>query len=220
MDRFHLLTGGVRTLLPRQQTLQASVDWSYNLLGEDERALLRRLSVFVGSFTLDAAEQVCSEDGIERYQVLELLSCLVDRSLVQVEEAAAEARYRRLETIRQYGRDRLAESGEEAAARTRHLDFYVALAERAEPEMHGPQQIVWLDRLEREHDNFRGALEWAVGHLELEAAMRLCTALGWFWWLRGYLREANQWLTAALAAAHQRAAVPLRVRAKALSATV
>src|SRR5439155_22950727 len=134
MDRFRLLTGGVRTVLPRQQTLQASVDWRYNLLGEDERALLRRLSVFVGSFTLDAAEEVGSEDGTERYQILDLLSRLVDRSLVQVEEAAkAEARYRLLETIRQYGRDRLTESGEDAAALTRHLDFYVALAERAEP---------------------------------------------------------------------------------------
>jgi len=92
MDRFHLLTGGVRTVLPRQQTLQASVDWSYNLLGEDEQALLRRLSVFVGSFALDAAEEVGSADGIERQQVLELLSRLVDRSLVQVEEAVAEAR--------------------------------------------------------------------------------------------------------------------------------
>src|SRR3972149_596866 len=107
MDRFHLLTGGVRTVMPRQQTLQASVDWSYNLLGEDERGLLRRLSVFVGSFTLDAAEQVGAADGIERQQVLELLSRLVDRSLVQVEEAAAEARYRLLGTIRQDGRGRL-----------------------------------------------------------------------------------------------------------------
>jgi predicted ATPase/DNA-binding CsgD family transcriptional regulator len=205
MDRFHLLTGGVRTVLPRQQTLQASVDWSYNLLGADERALLRRLSVFVGSFTLDAAEQVGSADGSERQQVLELLSRLVDRSLVQVEEAAdAEARYRLLETIRQYGRDRLAESGEdglaeETAVRTRHLDVYVALAERAEPELEGAGQMAWLDRLDLELGNLRAALDWSAQTGEADKGLRLASALRLFWVTRGDFREGRSRFDIALA---------------------
>ncbi len=198
MDRFHLLTGGARTVLPRQQTLQASVDWSYNLLGEDERALLRRLSVFVGSFTLDAAEQVGSEDGIERQQVLELLSRLLDRSLVQVEDAPAEARYRLLETIRQYGSDRLAESGEEAATRTRHLDFYVALAERAEPELAGPGQMTWLERLDLELGNLRAALDWSAQTRETDKQLRLVTPLWLSWLVRGHLNEGRSRFDVAL----------------------
>ncbi|HTE65550.1 MAG TPA: tetratricopeptide repeat protein, partial [Candidatus Binatia bacterium] len=206
MDRFHLLTGGVRTVFPRYQTLQASVDWSYNLLGEDERALLRRLSVFVGSFTLDAAEEVCSADASERQQVLELLSRLVDRSLVQVEEAAAEARYRLLETIRQYGRDRLAESGpdglagasEETAVRTRHLDFYVALAERAEPELEGAGLMTWLERLDLELGNLRAALDWSAQPDEADKGLRLASTLHMFWIVRGHLSEGRSRVEAAL----------------------
>ena len=198
MDRFRLLTGGVRTVMPRQQTLQASVDWSYNLLGEDEGALLRRLSVFVGSFTLDAAEQVGSADGTERYQILELLSRLVDRSLVHVEEAAAEARYRLLETIRQYGRDRLAESGEEAAVRTRHLDFYVALAERAEPEMERAGLMTWLDRLDLELGNLRAALDCCGQTSEADKGLRLASAMLLFWVVRGDLSEGRSRFEAAL----------------------
>jgi len=206
MDRFHLLTGGVRTLLPRQQTLQASVDWSYNLLAEDERALLRRLSVFVGSFTLDAAEQVGSADGIDPQQVLELLSRLVDRSLVQVEEAGAEARHRLLETIRQYGRDRLAESGrdrlgepsEETTVRTRHLDFYVALAERAEPELEGAGLMMWLERLDLELGNLRAALDWSAQTPEADKGLRLASALWLFWIVRGDLSEGRSRFDVAL----------------------
>jgi predicted ATPase/class 3 adenylate cyclase/DNA-binding CsgD family transcriptional regulator len=204
MDRFHLLTGGVRTVLPRQQTLRASVDWSYNLLGEDERGLLRRLSVFVGSFTLDAAEEVGSADGSERQEVLELLSRLVDRSLVQVEEAAdAEARYRLLETIRQYGRDRLAESGpdgvaEEAAVRTRHLDFYVALAERAEPEMEGAGLMTWLERLDLELGNLRAALDWSAHAGEADKGLRLASAVRLFWVTHGDISEGRGRLAVAL----------------------
>ncbi len=206
MDRFHLLTGGVRTVMPRQQTLQASVDWSYNLLGEDERALLRRLSVFVGSFTLDAAEEVGSADGSEQQQVLELLSRLVDRSLVQVEEAAAEARYRLLETIRQYGRDRLAECGpdgladssEEAAVRTRHLDFYVALAERAERGLEGPGLMTWLDRLDLELGNLRTAMDWSAQTSEVDKGLRLTAPVWLFWLVRGHLSEGRGRFEAAL----------------------
>jgi predicted ATPase/DNA-binding CsgD family transcriptional regulator len=198
MDRFHLLTGGVRTVLPRQQTLQASVDWSYNLLGEDERALLRRLSVFVGSFTLDAAEQVCSGDGIERYQVLELLSRLVDRSLIQVEDAAPEARYRLLETIRQYGRDRLAESGEEAVVKTRHLDFYVALAERAEPELEGAGLMTCLEQLDLELGNLRAALDWSAQTSEADKGLRLASSVRLLWIVRGDLSEGRSRFATAL----------------------
>lgn len=189
MDRFRLLTGGVRTVMPRQQTLQASVDWSYDLLGEDERALLQRLSVFVGSFTLDAAEEVGAADGSERQRVLELLSRLVDRSLVQVEEAGSESRYRLLETIRQYGRDRLAESGQEAAVRMRHLDFYVALAERAEPELEGAGLMTWLGRLDLELGNLRAALDWSAQANAADKGLRLASPLRLFWVVRGELSE-------------------------------
>src|SRR3990172_1017427 len=198
MDRFHLLTGGARTVLPRLQTLHASVDWSHDLLAEDERALLRGVWVFVGSFTLDAAEEVGSADGGERQQVLELLSRLVDRSLVQVEEAAAEGRYRLLETIRQYGTDRLAESGEETAVRTRHLDFYVALAERAEPELERPGLMMWLERLDLELGNLRGALDWSAKTSGADKGLRLPSAPFLFWQVRGHISEARSRVDVAL----------------------
>ncbi|TMB64988.1 MAG: tetratricopeptide repeat protein, partial [Chloroflexi bacterium] len=199
MDRFHLLTGGVRTVLPRQQTLQASVDWGYTLLGQDERILLRRLSAFVGSFTLDAAEQVGVADGIELQQVLELLSRLVDRSLVQVEEVPAEVRYRLLETIRQYGRDRLAESGEEAAVLNRHLDFYVALAEHAEWQLEGPGLFTWLERLDLELGNLRAALDWSVQTGDADKALRIASPLRLFWTRHGDLSEGRRRFDVALA---------------------
>lgn len=198
-DRFRLLTGGSRTLMPRQQTLQASVDWSYGLLPETERALLRRLSVFAGGFTLVAAEHVCSGDGIDGYQVLDLLSELVDRSLVLMEEEGVTARYRLLETIRQYGRDRLLDSGEAAAVRGRHRDFYLAFAERAEPELIGRNQDLWLAQLDAEHDNVRAALDWSRQDADPEAFLRLAGSLVVFWRYRGHFREGRGWLEAALA---------------------
>jgi predicted ATPase len=137
-DRFRLLTGGGRTAVPRQQTLEASVWWSYDLLDNEERTLLRRLSAFVGGFTLEAAEQVCSADPIDAYRVLDLLARLVDKSLVQVRRSDAEEdRYGLLETIRLYAQQRLVEAGEAEATRHRHAAFFVALAERAEPELAG-----------------------------------------------------------------------------------
>jgi predicted ATPase/class 3 adenylate cyclase len=152
-DRFRLLTGGSKTVLPRQQTLGAAIDWSYHLLSETERLLLGRLSVFAGGWPLDAAEGVCAGGNVEATDILDLLTSLVDKSLVLAETQCGEARYRLLETVRQYARDRLAEAGEEADVRTRHRAWYVALAERAEKEPRGPRQRIW-----REHENLRAAL--------------------------------------------------------------
>ena len=217
-DRFRLLTGGARTDLPHHQTLRAAMDWSYDLLPEDERALFRRLSVFVGGFTLEAAESVCADAaGLDSSHVLDLLSRLVDKSLVTVDDRAkSEVRYRLLETVRQYSFDRMVEAGEVERVRNRHRDFYQNLAERAELELTGPEQKTWLDRLEIEHDNYRAALEWSMADAKgAEAATRLAGSLWWFWEVRGYWSEARRWLKAALA---RKEGVSAAARAKALNA--
>jgi predicted ATPase len=198
-DRFRLLTGGSRTVLPRQQTLRAAIDWSYDLLTEPERTLLQRLSVFAGGFTLEAAEAVCAGEALEVFEVLDLLGQLADKSLVQVEEEGSEARYRLLETIRQYGAEKLQTVGEEAALRKRHRDWYLAMAEQAEPELQGRAQGEWLDRLEGEHDNLRTALGFDVEQGNAEAGLRLAGALARFWAVRGYLREGREHLARLLA---------------------
>lgn len=216
-DRFRLLTGGAQAGLPHHQTLRAAMHWSFDLLPEEERALFRRLSVFVGGFTLEAAEGVCAGDGIDALDVLDLLTRLVDKSLVIVEDGGGgQARYRLLETVRQYGLDRLVESGEAEAFRGKHRDFYLRLAERAEPELHGSEQKTWLDRLDAEHDNFRASLEWsrAEGH-GIEAGLRLAGALWWFWEVRGYWTEGRQWLKDFLSHAEGASAA---ARVKALNA--
>jgi predicted ATPase/class 3 adenylate cyclase len=219
-DAFRLLTGGSRTALPRQQTLQAAMDWGYNLLSEPERALFRRLSVFAGGWTLEAAEALCNdkrETALWRFsesEVLDLLTNLVSKSLVTVEDQGEERRYRLLETVRQYGRDKLLNSGEVENARRRHRNFFLELAERAEPEVQGPDQQVWLERLEREHDNLRTALEWSVGVGEADVALRLAAALWWFWHVRGYWSEGRRWLEEALAKGQEAAAIE---RAKVLN---
>jgi non-specific serine/threonine protein kinase len=138
-DRFRLLTGGSRTALPRQQTLRALIDWSHDLLAEDERALLRRLSVFAAGWSLEAAQAVCAGEGISSDEVFDLLVHLIDKSLVQAEVQGSEARYRLLETVRQYARDKLAETGEAAAVRDRHLGFFLQLAEEAQPALLGAE---------------------------------------------------------------------------------
>jgi non-specific serine/threonine protein kinase len=178
-DRFRLLTGGSRAALPRQQTLRALIDWSYELLSEPAQVLLRRLSVFAGGWALEAAEIVCAGDIIEAWEVLDLLTALVEKSLVQFEARGGEARYGMLQTVRQYGRDRLLEGGEAEPVRRRHRDWYLALAEQAEPELSGPDQAGWLDRLELEHENLRAGLEWS--HAEegnREAELRLAGRSG------------------------------------------
>ena len=198
-DAFHLLTGGSRTALPRQQTLAAMIDWSYNLLTDHERTLLRRLVVFASGWTLEAAEVIGSGDGLNRYDILDLLTQLVNKSLVIVEPTQTEeTRYRLLETIRQYGREKLAATDENAAVRQRHLIFFLELAERAEPELQGPDQAAWFDRLEVEYDNLRAALDWACSTND-EAGLKLGGALRHFWGIRGYWNEGREWLARILA---------------------
>jgi predicted ATPase/class 3 adenylate cyclase/Tfp pilus assembly protein PilF len=195
-DRFKLLKTGDRTRLPRQQTLQATMDWSYELLTEEERVVFRRLGVFSGPWYLAAAEGICGADGTDEADVLDLLAGLVDRSLVVAEEGPAGTLYRLLETVREYALGRLREAGEEDAARLRHRDYYLALAEEAEPHLQQADQKLWLDRLEAEHANLRGALAWSV---EPEAGMRLAAALWRFWYMRGYASEGRSWLEGTLA---------------------
>jgi predicted ATPase/class 3 adenylate cyclase len=191
-DRFHLLTGGSRTALPRQQTLQAAIDWSYNLLSEAEQVLLSRLSVFAGGWTLEAAEAVCAGESVKESEVMDLLSRLVYKSLVIAEELSGEKRYRFLETIRQYSRDKFVKSGEEENIRNRHLDFFLGLAERSEPRLLRKEQIVWLEQLEMNHDNLRGALEWSQTEGDIKKGLRLAGALWRFWEVRSYLSEGRE----------------------------
>jgi predicted ATPase len=201
-DRFRLLTGGSRTALPRHQTLLALIDWSHELLSEAERVLLRRLSVFAGGWSLEAAQAVGGDGlGEAGEEVLETLAHLADKSLVDVEEAmeAAEGRYHLLETIRQYARDKLLASGEAERVHDRHLESFVQFAEEAEPHLRGAEQLAWLGRVEREHDNLRAALAWALDSGKTEHALRLAGALYYFWELRGYWSEGQKWVDDALA---------------------
>ncbi len=214
-DLFRLLTGGSRTALPRQRTLRATMDWSYALLSEKERVLLRRLSVFAGGWTLDAAEAVCAQEGIEEQEVLDLLGHLVDKSLVLVDGRDSVPRYRQLETVRQYSRDLLLASGESSAVRRQHLEWFMTLAEQAEPQLLGAGQAVWLDRLELEHDNLRAALEWSLESEDVDAGVRLAGAVWRFWFVRGHLAEGRRWLEGVLKAS---GAAPTAPRAKALKA--
>jgi predicted ATPase/class 3 adenylate cyclase len=199
-DRFRLLTGGSRTAMPRQQTLRAAIDWSYDLLAEEERVLLRRLSVFEGGWTLEAAQAVCSFGPVCAEDILDLLARLVDKSLVGFEQYNSEARYRILETIRQYARDKLFESGEGERIRNQHLDFFLRLAEEALPELYSAEQVMWLNRLETEHKNLRVALAWSQrSESGVEVVLRLIGALGEFWSTRGYLTEGRERISAVLA---------------------
>ncbi|MEO7803040.1 MAG: LuxR C-terminal-related transcriptional regulator [Actinomycetota bacterium] len=201
VDRFLLLTGGARTALPRQRTLEASVEWSHNLLDNDERTLLRRLSVFAGGFTLSAAETVCQAEGIEKFRILDLLTQLVDRSLVQMEEVTGAARYRLLETIRHFARQQLTDSNESASVRSNHLQFYLSLVERAEPELEGAGLREWVKRLDSENDNLRTAAEWGLASKQVDAVLRMCSSQFLFWLVRGHLSEGVRLATAALASA-------------------
>lgn len=212
-DRFQLLTGGQKTALPRHQTLRATMDWSYSLLAEKERMLLQRLAIFAGGWTVEAAEGVCSSAGLEVREVLDLLTRLADKSLVVVGAERAEARYRLQETVGEYGLEQLRVSADIDTIQRRHRDFFLQLAERAEPELLGPGQKAWLDRLDTEHDNLRAALEWtAAADGEGEAGYRLVNAVWWFWYVRGYLTEGRAWLERVLALSPGTAR-PLRIRA-------
>ena len=212
-DAYRLLTGGSRSALPRQQTLRAAMDWSYYLLSADEQAFFRRLSVFAGSFSLEAAEAICTRESGEAFDALALLSSLIDKSLVLMEQRSGAARYHLLETIRQYGQDKLQEFAEAAKVRRNHRDWYARLAERAESETLEAQQGSAFDQLEVEHDNLRVALGWSLEQDEAQAAAQISAAIWRFWHLRGHLSEGRRWLALALSGFSERNAV----RAKALN---
>jgi predicted ATPase/DNA-binding SARP family transcriptional activator len=200
-DRFRLLTGGSRTALPRHQTLLALIEWSHELLSDAERALLRRLAVFAGGFSLEAAQAVCGEGGAGADEALDTLARLADKSLVEVD--MVEGRFRLLETVRQYAREKLLAAGEAELIRDRHLGFFLRFADGAEPKLRSAEQLAWLDRLETEHDNLRAALGWALESGASERALRLAGALSYFWELRGYFSEGHKWLDEALALAER-----------------
>ncbi|NEA28209.1 ATP-binding protein, partial [Actinomadura bangladeshensis] len=196
-DRFRLLTAGSRTAMPRHRTLRAVVEWSWDLLEDPERTLWRRLAAFPGGATLDGAEAVCAGPGLDRAAVPDLLTALVDKSLLTI--TGPEPRYRMLETIRAYGLERLAESGEEAATRRAHAEYFLRLAEEAEPHLYCADQLPWLHRLTAELDNTSAALHWAISTADAPLAMRFCAALGWYWFLHGRLGDAVDGLTEILA---------------------
>jgi predicted ATPase/DNA-binding winged helix-turn-helix (wHTH) protein len=201
-QRFGLLTGGSRTALPRHRTLRAMIDWSYDLLSDAEQALLCRLSVFCGGWTLDAAEQVCVGEGVDNVQLLDLLTSLADKNLVVADEQGGDTRYGLLETVRHYALEHLRERDREAPWRGRHLMYFLALAEEAEPQLTGSDQQAWLDRLEAEHENLRSALVWSSATTgDASLGLRLAAALWRFWWLRGYLSEGRTLLVGRLASA-------------------
>ena len=195
-DRFRLLTGGSRTALPRQQTLRAMIDWSYSLLSEEEKTLFRRLAVFVGGWTLEAAEAVCGEEG-GGFDVLDLLTRLVDKSLVFVEESTGEFRYHRLETIRQYSREKFFETDEVEAVRDRHLEFFVQFAELVDENLKSRDQILWQNRMSAEQDNLRAALEWGLSR-NPDSALRIAGAANLFWTAGGYSAEGFRWTQKAM----------------------
>ena len=212
-DFLKLLTGGL-TADPRHRTLRATLEWSHELLSEPERVLFGRLSVFAGGWALEAAEEACSGEGIEQDEVLELLSELVDKSLVVAEAGEEEMpRFRMLEPVRQYGQERLQESGTAEWVTEHHAKYYLALAQEAEPELEGADQIRWMDRLEAEHDNLRAALSWALEGGQAELGLRLAGALRLFWVGRSHYREGRHWYEEGLKRGHS---APQQVRAKAL----
>lgn len=196
-DRFRLLTGGSRAALPRQQTLRAVVDWSWDLLTEDERLVARRVAVFPAGVTPESAAAVCAGDGLDEDAVLDLLAALVDRSLLVLVDRGV-PRYRMLETLREYGAEQLAAQGELAATRTAHARFFAALADEADAHLRGPGQLSWFRRLEAERDNLLAALRWLADEGDARAALRLALDLGWFWVLAGSPNDA----TAAVRLAH------------------
>ena len=195
-SRIALLTSGSRIAPSRQQTLRTTLDWSYELLTETERELFRQLSVFVGGFTLEALEVVALLDSDEL--ILDALSRLVDKSLLLVEQQD-QPRYRFLEPIRQYARDKLSETQESNLIQDRHLNYYLRVAEEAEPHLFGVWQQAWKNRLELDHDNLRIALAWSLESNQIEAGLKMAGALAWFWHSKGHLSEGNLWLEKLLA---------------------
>ncbi|HEU4726083.1 MAG TPA: protein kinase [Candidatus Eisenbacteria bacterium] len=216
-DRFALLTGGSRTALPRQQTLRATVDWSYELLAEQERKLLNRVSAFAGGFTLEAAESVCAWNGLESFDVLDLISPLIDKSLVVPNESGESSRYTLLETIRDYASERLKEAGESETQADRHGFHFFKLVLQAEPELQGPEQAHWFERLDQEQDNVRRATRYYLQRGDAGSALLMAGAIWRFWWTRGMWEEGRAVLRESLALPG--AAGPSVERAKALYAS-
>jgi predicted ATPase/DNA-binding XRE family transcriptional regulator len=189
-----LLTTGNRTALPRHQTLRRAIDWSYDLLSPSEQALFRRLFVFVNGWTLEAAARICIGEDLERHEILNLLTQLLMKSLIVMEQTQGqETRYRMLETIHQYAHEKLHSTSEETITRQQHLMYFVDLAEQAEPNLRSSTMEIWLDLLESELDNIRGALVYGLKN-DVEAALRLASALWWFWHIRGHKSEGCDWL--------------------------
>jgi predicted ATPase/DNA-binding SARP family transcriptional activator len=195
-DRFRLLTSGSRTALPRHKTLRAVVDWSWELLTDAERTVLRRLSVFSGGAGLEAAERVCAGDAVEQEEVLELLTSLAEKSLLLAEGDSA-PRYRMIGTIKEYAAQRLADAGESDLVRHAHLGYFSELTETAEPHLRRAEQLEWLAMLEAEHDNIGSAMRGALAAGEAHPAMRLAAAAGWYWWLGGHRTEGLELIVAA-----------------------
>jgi predicted ATPase/DNA-binding NarL/FixJ family response regulator len=218
-DRLDLLVSGQRTALePHHRTMRAAIDWSYDLLKPKEQTLLRRLAIFEAGCNLDMAEAICRGEGIGEREVLELLSSLATKSLLMSETVGrAQARYRLLETVREYSLEKLVASGEAALLRDRHLDWFVEWVEETTAKLHGPYQQLWLVWLEGENDNLRAALRWALESRRIEAGLCLAAALYDFWLQRGYLREGRTWSRRLLAQADNQ--IPSLLRAK-VSSTI
>jgi predicted ATPase len=202
-DRFRLLTGGARTALPRHQTLRAVVDWSYDLLFEDERRLFARLSVFAGGCDLDAAEAICADDRLPHDEILEVIGRLIDKSLIVCDIAGPTARYSQLQTLWEYGRERLAESGEADAVRRRHAAWYLQVAGEARLGLRGASGMAWRQRLEADLDNLRAALDWFIGCHDAGSALSIVTGLAWLWFVRADSAEGVRWLDDALSLCRQ-----------------
>jgi predicted ATPase/class 3 adenylate cyclase len=199
-NRLKLLTGGVRDLPQRQRTLRNTIDWSYGLLGEGEKVLFGRLSVFAGGRTLEAIEAICDSRGDLPVDVLEGVESLIDKSLLRQEEGVgAEPRFYMLETVQEFALEKLEGSAEAEEVRRRHASYFLELAEEAEPGLRGPEDVQWLEHLEEEHDNLRAAISWALERGEAELGLRLAGALWMFWEAHGHYREGRRWLEKALA---------------------
>lgn len=232
-SRLSILTGGPRNLPARQRTLRAAIDWSYSLLSDREQTLFARMGVFVDGCTLSAVEAVCNASGDLRPHVQDGVLSLLDKNLLKREQGAdGESRFTMLETLREYAVECLEQRGETGALGRLHAEYYLALAEAAEPELRGPDQVSWLTRIEHELDNMRAALRWSLGELQgidsgaaedLEIGLRLASALSWFWHRRGYYSDGRKWLERGLAKAgcgiedpESVCRIPLAMRAKAL----
>jgi predicted ATPase/DNA-binding XRE family transcriptional regulator len=213
-QRLELLSAGPADFTPRQRSIRGALDWSYELLGDDARAVFGRMAVFAGSTTLDALAEVCTDDARSTDVVKLAVESLADKSLLRVSDVADTTRFDMLEIVREYALERLRASVEEPAVRRRHAEFFAAFVEHAQEKLRGSEQMVWLQRLDADHDNLRAALEWVLSNEEAELAGRLCAALWPFWRARGHFHEGRRWLTAMLGLGSR---VPPRSRAAALN---